>query len=76
MASYSVRLASYSVRNVVPAHGKTVSGASIKRALKSGAKLDFSDNMSGSYVSVGELRKGDTLNVRYNNDRDVAVITV
>lgn len=72
MAYISCRVAGYSLRHFPK--GK-VSGAAIKRLIVAGVTLDFVDALSGSAFGIDDVAH-DTLNVRYNDDRDVAVIVV
>lgn len=76
MESYvSCRVASYSLKYL----GGKVSGAALKRALTNPAtvhKVDFIHNMTGQAFSLEDARGSRALNVRYNNDRDVAVVDI
>jgi hypothetical protein len=72
-----VHLAPRSVPTVLQ-YGKKVSGKAIKAALAQKPELEFIDALTGQYLTVAEAKKLGvrSLNVRYNGDRDVAVIPV
>lgn len=78
MYSYlTVRLAPASVKYCVGKSGK-VSTAAIKSALKDNKPVEFIDALTGKWLTVAEAAEHGvrSLNVRYDNDRSVAVIPV
>jgi hypothetical protein len=76
-AYLSVRVAPSSVKYCKGKSGK-VSGSAIKAAIKAGHPVEFIDALTGKWLTVSEAAKLGVrnLNVRFNDDRDVVVITV
>lgn len=75
-------VANWSLKYVVPAHGKKLSASALHRAIKQMkadgtiAKLEFLDALTGQTFNVLEAAEhgARSLTVRYNQNRDFAVV--
>jgi hypothetical protein len=72
-----VRVASWHISKVINAKNR-VTGKAIRDAVKADPGLEFVDTVSGQTMTVAEAKQAGaiTLNVRYNNDRDMEPIPV
>jgi hypothetical protein len=71
----TVRLAPASVKYCQGRSGK-ISASAIKAAIKDGQPVEFVCALTGRWLTVDEAKTAGvrSLSVRYNDDRDVAVI--
>ncbi len=75
-STITARLASWELKKLQEAGFKKVSKKAILETLKAHPRMEFQDAVSGQTFNIEEAkkRKATWLNVRYNNDRDVAVL--